>query len=170
MAKSKKAVHEDYTKEQAEEFISEFSQCMSSLKKTSGEMELEITGIRNKYQEQIDKLTDSKDEFVDKLQSFAERHPDLFTKKKSLDFTHGTIGFVTHPPKLKPLKGWTWDRVTEKLEQLLPEFVRKKTEPDKEGLLANREVKNISEKFTSIGVEVVHEEMFYVKNKEEVLA
>jgi phage host-nuclease inhibitor protein Gam len=141
----------------------------SELKGIEADQELEIIAIKKKRQKEIDKLKLVKEDAVSKLEIFANTNPDLFDKKKSIEMNHGKIGFRMNPPKLKLLKSFNWDRVTEKLQNLLPEFVRTKNEPDKEKLLASRDDEKIANHFKAIGVEVVSDEFFYVESKEEEL-
>ena len=69
-------------------------------------MDVEMTRIREKYQEELGKLTEEKEKAFEVLQVYATEQRDaLFSKKKSLDTIHGTIGFRTGTPKLKTLKG-----------------------------------------------------------------
>ena len=159
----------EYTKEDAEDIMSTMGVAYSKLKGVESEMELEIATIRNKYQSKIDKYSAIKQEAVDKLYRFAETNPEFFVTKKSLELSHGKIGYRTSPPKLKLLKAFNWDRVVEKLEDCLPDFVRTKKEADKDKLLASREDSDISEKFKLVGIEVVHEETFYAEPKQEVV-
>jgi phage host-nuclease inhibitor protein Gam len=123
--------------------------------------------VRKRFQKQVDKLVLAKDEAFDKLQLFAETNPEMFEQKKSLELSHGKIGFRTGTPKLKLLKSFNWDRVVEKLEQHLPSFVRTKKEADKEKLLSCRDEASTAEKFKLIGIEVVQDETFFVEPKTE---
>jgi len=158
-----------YTKEHAEEIMADFSQAASQIKSIEAEIEQEETAIKKKHQVKLEALKKVKKEAVDKLQIFADTNPEYFEKKKSLELLHGTIGFRTGTPKLKLLRNFNWDRVLEKLTEVLPQFVRKKDEVDKEGLLASRDDESIIEKFPWIGVCVDQEETFYVTSKEEDL-
>ena len=133
-------------------------------------MELEIANIRSRYQNKIDKLSTLKEEAFDKLQVFAETNMEMFEIKKSMEMSHGKIGFRTGTPKLKLLKSFNWDRVVEKLEAHLPEFVRTKKEADKEKLLSSREDAAMLDKFKLVGVEVVQDESFYIEPKTEEVA
>ena len=87
-------------------------------------IEKQIATIRNKYTNELATLKEIKDTNFDVLQAYALANKDsLFIKKKSLDSLHGTIGFRTGTPKLKTLKGFTWNTVTNLLKEFLPAYV-----------------------------------------------
>jgi phage host-nuclease inhibitor protein Gam len=72
-------------------------------------------------------------------------------------------------PTLKTLKGWTWALVLERIGALrLTQYIRTKSEPDKEKLLADRE--KLGDRLTEVGVQVVQAETFFVDPKREALA
>jgi len=116
------------------------------------------------------------------LQSFAtENQAELFTKKKSLDMAHGTIGFRTGTPKLKTLKGFTWASALTLVKKFMPGYVRTNEEIAKDKLLADRELEavefienDITKKqvpmgtaMAECGIMVTQDETFYVEPKKE---
>lgn len=160
----------NYTKEEAEEIFADYSKSISKIKSIEAEMEKQITAIREKYHDKITALVTIKDEAFEKLHIFASQNVELFESKKSLDLTHGRIGFRTGTPKLKTLPKFTWERVVDKLEQYLPDFVRTKKEADRQGLLDSRDNIDVNKLFDKIGVEVVQDESFFVEPKTEEVA
>jgi phage host-nuclease inhibitor protein Gam len=83
---------------------------------------------------------------------------------------HGTVGYRTGQPTLKPIKGMTWEKVVEVLKQTMPGFVRTKEEADKAGLIAAAEAGELGEEnLRTLGLRRHHEERFFVEpNKEAV--
>ena len=81
---------------------------------------------------------------------------------------HGTIWFRTGTPKLKTLKGFTWNTVTNLLKEFLPAYVRIAEEPAKDKLLAERNNEQIADFFPKIGVVVTQDETFFVEVKGEL--
>jgi len=96
---SKKLITE-VNRDTAEEAFARYNSCVSRLEVQQGKMNTEITAVKEKYEGSISKLQDEKEEAFEVLQAYAESNPELFQDKKSIDFTHGTIGFRTGTPKL----------------------------------------------------------------------
>ncbi len=88
-------------------------------------------------------------------------------EKKSLESAHGIIGFRTGNPKLKNMKGFTWAAVTNLCKEFLPQYIRTTEELAKDKLLADRDITEVAAMFSTIGVQVVQEESFYVEPKKE---
>ena len=168
MAKQKKVVISGITNEKMESAMADFARADARIQKITATMDVEMTRIREKYQEELGKLTEEKDRAFETLQVYAmEQRETLFCKKKSLDTIHGTIGFRTGTPKLKTLKGFTWASVTNLLKEFLPGYIRTVDEPAKDKILADRESDEVKEKLGKVGLSVVQDESFYVEPKKE---
>lgn len=108
----------------------------------------------------IDRLTES-------VRAWAEANPAEFGKFKSLDTTHGTLGFRTGTPKLKTIAGWTWDRVLEGLRALKrTAFIRTKEEVNKDAIIEARD-RLLDGGLRVMGIRVVQEETFFIEPKIE---
>ena len=168
MAREKKVVHTGITSEQMETAFSEYAVADAKIAKINATIDVQMTNIREKYADDIAKLTDAKEKAFDVLQAFAvENKDELFAKKKSMESVHGTIGFRTGTPKLKTLKGFTWGAVTNLLKEFLPAYVRTSEEPAKDKLLSDRDNEEISAVFSKVGISVTQDETFYVEPKKE---
>lgn len=169
MAKrEKKVIQTGVTSEQAEQAFSNFATADAKIQNINSKMDIEITRIREKYQDDLTKWSEVKTEAFDTLQTFGiENREELFSKKKSMELTHGIIGFRTGTPKLKTLKGFTWNAVTILLKDYLPTYVRVAEEPAKDKLLADRENEEISKLFSKVGIMVDQDETFFVEPKKE---
>lgn len=166
--RTKKIVQTGVTKEQMEASFSDYAKAEAEIAKINATIDVEVTKIRDKYADKIANLQQIKDDNFDVLQAYAlENRDTLFTKKKSLDSLHGTIGFRTGTPKLKTLKGFTWGAVTNLLKEFLPQYVRLTEEPAKDKLLADREDEQIATLFPKVGISVVQDETFFVEVKKE---
>lgn len=170
MAKTreKKTVYTGVSQEEMEQAFAEYAKADARQQKIQADMDVQMTKIREKWQKELSKLQEAKDKAFDVMQAFAtENRAELFSKKKSMDTVHGTIGFRLGTPKLKSLKGFTWASVTNLLKEFLPAYVRVNEEPDKDKLLADRESKDVFPLFEKVGVSVVQEETFFVEPKKE---
>ena len=96
-----------------------------------------------------------------------ENRERLFSKKKSMEGTHGVYGFRTGTPRLKTLRGFTWAAVLNLIKEFLPGYVRVKEEPAKDLLLADREIPEVAAEFEKCGIEVVQDESFFIDLKKE---
>lgn len=163
----KKPVMTVKTIEEAEQALAEYAKADARIAKINATMDEQFTSIRQKYADELQDLNEKKDEKADELHFFAESNAQLFDKKKSIQMSHGVIGFRTGTPKLKPLKKFTWGAVNELLKEYLPQFVRKVEEPAKDMLLANRDNEEVASLFKKVGIEVVQDETFYVDLKKE---
>jgi phage host-nuclease inhibitor protein Gam len=133
------------------------------------EMEAEIKGVRDRYAGRLTDLDAMIEARMRWLTDWAVAHPGEFPKdRKSLDMTHGTIGFRTCTPKLGTLRGWTWKKVLDKMLSIKEwrPFIRVIDEIDRESLIASRDAIGKA-KLAEIGVEVRHDEAFFVEIKRE---
>lgn len=171
MAKrEKKPVMTVKTIEEAQAVMAEYATADAKLAKINATMDEQITAIRKKYADEIQDLSDTRDEKFNQLQFFAESNADMFDKKKSMEMAHGIIGFRTGTPKLKTRPKFTWGSVTELLKIHLPTYVRTVEEPAKDKLLADRDNADVNKHYQRCGFEVVQEESFYAELKKEGVA
>lgn len=170
MAKTreKKLVLTGITSEQMEQAFSEYCIADAKIQNITSRMDVEMTRIREKYQDELQGWNDMRDKNFDILNIFAmEKRNELFSKRKSIETVHGVIGFRTGTPKLKTLKGYTWGAVTNLLKEFLPGYVRISEEPAKDKLLSDREDPEILKLFPKVGVYVDQDETFFVEPKKE---
>lgn len=168
MAREKKTVVTEVTREQMEEAFAEYAKADARAQKIIANMDVQFTRIREKHQDELAALQACKSECFEVMQTFAmENKDELFSRKKSMETTHGVLGFRTGTPKLKTLKGFTWKAVTTLLQEFMPDYVRTVTEPAKDKLLADREAEPARSLFAKVGIQVVQDESFYVEPKKE---
>lgn len=169
--REKKVVISGVSRDQAEEAFGKYASSDARIQKINAKMDVEFTSIREKYQDELQKLGEEKEKNFEVMQVYAsENQQELFSKKKSLEMVHGVIGFRTGTPKLKTLKGFTWSSVTNLLKEFLPAYVRTSEEPAKDRLLADREVPETANLFSKVGIFVDQDETFYVEPKKEEAA
>lgn len=180
MARQKKTIITGVTREAADEAFATYAKSDAQIQKINAEIELQCAKIREKYADKLATLGAEKDKAFDVLQSFAtENQAELFTKKKSLEMAHGTIGFRTGTPKLKTLKGFTWASALQLVKEFLPGYVRTTEEIAKDKLLADRDMDYVDVRdhdtvagpmrayMGKCGIQVVQDESFYVEAKKE---
>ena len=169
MAKrEKKVIITGVTREAADEAFATYAKADAQAAKITADIELQCAKIREKYASKLAELDNEKTKAFDTLHSFAtENQAELFTKKKSLDMAHGTIGFRTGTPKLKTLKGFTWASALQLVKEFLPGYIRQTEEIAKDKLLADRDTEDMMPQMNKCGIQVVQDETFYVEPKKE---
>lgn len=155
------------SRDAAEAAFAEFADADARQQQLTAKMDVEITRIREKYQDDLAKHQERKDAQMAILEAFATQNPELFVKRKSVEMAHGMLGYRTGTPKLKTMKGFTWGSVLNLVKEFLPDFVRSKEELDKEALINAREDKTVSDQFRKCGVMVDQDETFFVQPKKE---
>lgn len=184
MAKrEKKTIIQGVTREAADHAFGEYAKASAESAKLQAEIELACAKIRDKHAAKLAELEGIKETAFDTLQAFAlENKAEIFTKKKSLDMAHGTIGFRTGTPKLKTLKGFTWASALTLVTEFLPKYLRQTVEIAKDRLLADRDVEvtmpgdplgpgqPLLNVMAKCGITVVQDEAFFVDPKSEETA
>ncbi|ATV37352.1 hypothetical protein CUB95_01615 [Prevotella intermedia] len=166
--RKKKVIITGVSREAADEAFATYAKSDAQVQKINADIELQCAKIREKYADKLATLTEEKDKAFDTLQAFAtENQAELFSKKKSLDMAHGTIGFRTGTPKLKTLKGFTWASALELVKEFLPDYVRQTWDIAKDKLLADRDAEEMLSRMAKCGMQVVQDEAFYVEPKKE---
>jgi phage host-nuclease inhibitor protein Gam len=160
------------TREQMEALIGEICTLTIESNQAKLSMDSEISAVREKYEAQIGDLGERLKDKSALAQTWAEANPEAFGKLKSLELTHGKIGFRTGKHQLKPLAGWTFDRVKEKLRNLgRLTFLRVKEEVDKEGIIARRLQGEITDvEMRDMGLRLHQDESFFIEPKLQELA
>ncbi len=173
MATRKKApVQAPASTEEVNNLMSSFAKADARKRQITAAMDVKFAEIRDGYAAELDTLEKTMDEAQSKMQVWAESNrKELFEKKKSMDFSHGTIGFRMGTPALKPRKGFQWKGVLELVKQKLNAYVKVEESVDKARLLADRESPEVAQSLNGVGLEVTQTETFYIVPKtEEVTA
>ena len=140
--RKKKVIVTGVSREEADEAFGVYATADAEISKINASMELQFAKIREKNAERLTLLQAERESAFEVLQAYAVENKDsLFAKKKSLELTHGVIGFRTGTPKLKTLKGFTWASALELVRRFLGfAYVRTVDELAKDRLLADREL------------------------------
>ena len=169
MAKrEKKSIVTGVTEKEFNDSIAAYALADAAQDKLTAQMDLEVTKIREKYADRLSELDDMKERSFETCMTYCmENKAILFAKARSMETSHGRLGFRTGMPKLKTLPKWNWDRVLEKVGMLYPDLVRVNKEVDKDGILAKRTEAAFATELPRLGVYVAQEESFFIDlNKE----
>jgi phage host-nuclease inhibitor protein Gam len=155
------------TKDQAETAFANYASADAQHEKINAIMDIAITAIREKWSSKVAELQATKENEFAVIQHYAVNNRDDFGNKKSMDFTHGTIGFRTGTPSLKAAKGFTWKSITQLLKKMYPDFVRSVDEPAKDKILADRNTPGTRAMMVDCGIIVDQAETFFIEPKKE---
>ncbi|WP_420582055.1 host-nuclease inhibitor Gam family protein [Reichenbachiella sp.] len=157
---------------EAKDFMLQYADSSSQLKKLEGEMEVKIQAVREKYKDKVQSLSTTKETAFQKLQAYALRNRDeLFIKRKSLDWGHGILGFRIGTPKVTKKAGITWAAMLDLVKNAgKKDLIRTKEDIDKEKIIASRDDEDFMKPLNDLGISVVQDETFFVEPKEEELA
>lgn len=153
------------TRDEAEAVMNELARTANQQRKLIAMRDAAVLGINQRFETDLAACEATLAEKTDTLRAWAESHPEEFPKdRKSIEMLSGILGFRTGTPKLSLLnRAWNWDKVTEAVQRLLPNFIRNRPEVDKEAILGQRD--ELAEFLPRVGVKVVQAESFFVEPK-----
>lgn len=129
-------------------------------------IELEVNEVLEKYEDELICLSQGKNMAFEMVQSYCLHNKEsLFDKRRSIGTLHGIAGFRLGTPRLKTIKGSNWNKVLAELKEKLPAYIRTVEEPAKDLLLADRHKEKVAPLLMEIGVQVVQDELFYIRSK-----
>lgn len=166
--KTKKTVAPLLAEAEVEARLNEFAFAAAKKAELIAQLDEAIAQVREKFTSLISAEDSKLSAITEEVYRYAEANKEhLFGNKRSQEYLAATIGYRRSTPKLKTLKGFTWNAVAKLLEEFSPAFVRTKSEVDKELLLAKREDKEVQALLEKVGVEVAQDEVFFIEAKTE---
>ncbi|MCU0329336.1 MAG: host-nuclease inhibitor Gam family protein [Chitinophagales bacterium] len=163
--RTKKTILQNISEHTYQECLAAYAKSEAEIRKINAEIDLQTQKIREKYADRLKSFSTIKDESFDVVMQYAEEHPELFHKKRSVDTAFGVLGYRLGTPKLATRKGFQWKAVLDLLKEKFPKFVKVKEDVNKEAILADKELTDHDLK--SIGVEIIQEDSFYIDLKTE---
>nr|DAL82974.1 MAG TPA: hypothetical protein [Caudoviricetes sp.] len=168
MARKKKEIISGITRDEMEDAMRIYATADAKERALNAELDGKLAEIREQYAAELADLNAEKDEAFEKLQAYAtENREEHFTKRKSMETTHGTLGFRIGQPQLKPAKGMTWAGILELLKLKGKNYIRTVEEIAKDKLLAERELDDCKIIMDACHISVIQKETFYVEPKTE---
>lgn len=168
MARQKKTIISGVSREAMEEAFNAYATADAQQRSLTAEMDSKLVEIRESYADRLASLETEKKEAFEKMQVFAtENREELFSKRKSMETTHGILGFRIGNPKLKVRKGMTWAGVLELLKIKGKNYVRTVEEVAKDKLLAERDLDKCKAVMDACYIDVIQDETFFVEPKTE---
>lgn len=156
--------------EQADAKLLEVASFEAIIKQEEARMNKRMQEIRDQYETNTADARAKKSALEKEIELFCISNKQEFTKQRSKELTHGTLGFRYNPPKVSLLnRKYNWGTVIELLKRLFDDaYVRTKEEPNKDAILADYAAKTLTdEKLASVGIKIDQEEEFYCDIKWE---
>lgn len=168
--REKRTVITGVTEEQMNQAFADYARSKSKIEKINIELDLKNQRNREAVADDLLQLEKEKTQAFDVLQAYAmENRESLFSKKKSLETVHGVMGFRRGNLKLGKSKKYTWEGIIDLLKEHLPDFVRTKSEVNKEELIQAYSDKNeeVIALFPVCGITIEQNETFFAEPKSE---
>ena len=167
MAKKRirKVLPEIGSREEMERVIGQIAELKNRQTQVQTEIDRKILRLREAREGELTELAEQLDEKTEMALRWSTANEAEFGKRKSLVMTHGTVGFRTGNPKLKPISKFTWTKVLETIQRsatFAASYIRSKAEVDREKLLADRDDLG-ADGLRVLGLKVVQEESFFVE-------
>jgi phage host-nuclease inhibitor protein Gam len=146
----------------AEQLMHEFALTANRRRALVSRLNAAVLKLQEDAAKEISACDQGLDAAFESLRAWAAGHPDEFPRgRKSVALLGGTLGYRTGTPRLALLsRGCTWEGLVDRLRQKgWMGFIRTRSEPDKDSLLAQRDRYNLHE----VGLKVVQDEAFYVE-------
>lgn len=154
--------------EDVEPALVELGRRESFIAKKEAEMNKKIQEVKDKFESDVIAQRSEADLIRRRIEDFCKSNSNEFKEKKSKDFTHGTIGFRTNPPKVQLLnRKYNLKTAIELIKKIFKNsYIRTKEEIAKETVLADYAQKKLDDsKLASVGLKIDQEESFFVDIK-----
>lgn len=154
-----------YTRADAEEAVRVIRELTIAKSRRMLDQEEALKMVQEAHRQALTDLDAELNSKTELLSNWAIQHPEEFGKLRSIEMTHGTIGWRKGMPQLKKLVKQRWDQMVETVEKVLgPVYIRTKREVDKERIIQdfNDPGPYASEVLENARLKIVQEESFYV--------
>jgi len=162
MKKSKGPVLQ--SRDAAEQCLGELAKLTIAKMGVEAKLNEELKAVRDRYQQDLTDLGEDADVEFKMLKEWAEAHPEEFAEKKSLDMTHGVLGFRTGTPAVRFLRGVSEDEAIALIKQdpRWDRYLRMVTEINKAAVIEDRDALETAG-LAAFGLKITQSETFYVE-------
>jgi phage host-nuclease inhibitor protein Gam len=152
----------------AEVMMGELAAITAQKRLGEGLLELALQSARDEFGPAILTAEQAIEAMEVALELWAEANEGEFPAgKRSLELTHGTIGFRKAPPSLEVRSGLNWKKALLRVEAFMDGFyVRQTPSVDKEAILKDEAAGTLTpQKWAEMGVKVLRPDNFYADPK-----
>ena len=164
------------TREELERTMGEYAAAQIGLERSKAEMEARILEVRKEFETELAALKLAAEAPFKQLELWARTHPEEFQGRKSVELTHGTIGFRTGMPRVTVKRGTDEDGLCKALAaQGCDRVVRTVRELDRDEIIRLARSENEVERHLAehlardFGLKVSQTERFFADAKEETV-
>ncbi len=140
------------------------------ISKAEANMNAKMQALRQKFDEETQDDR-AKAEFIEKeIEQYCIINHAKFDRQRTIELTHGSIGFRTNPPKVNQLnKKYSVQTSLELIKRIFTgKYLRTKEEIDKEAILTDYATKAITdEQIAGVGLRIDQGEKFFCEPKWE---
>lgn len=115
MSRKKLKIEPVQTREEMEEIVRELCELSIQQDLLTAQRDEYIMEVRERYKASLAEIEPRIARLLDRAESWADAHPEEF-RGKSIEMTHGIVGYRTGTPKLVTLARWTWAKVLDALK------------------------------------------------------
>ena len=171
MARTSKKTNVNVSLSEAQQAAHEYAEASIKKDKLTAKLNEELQKVRLKYEPDITEVTETMEEPVDVLNTYAIEQRKNWDGK-SIELGSCVIGFRTNPASVSKKKGITWEAVVGlfKANKLLKPFVKVKEDVDKAALLKEQNNTKLVSQLEKVGVVFEQEENFFVDTKKDKVA
>lgn len=159
------------TREEMEGVVGQICELTTRRDALTVQMDEYIQEVRARYEADLSGIAKRLDELMALAREWAEANPQWFSPAKSIEMTHGTVGFRTGMPTVKTLAGWTWAKVLDAIKAMnFTYLIRFKEEVNKDAILAavaKLKAGTDDPQLKRLGIKIVQDESFFVEPKRE---
>ncbi|GEM_PF-1081823 len=133
------------------------------------QMNSELAAVRARHEPDLTAWAERFEALKAGVAEFAEAHKAEFTEPRTVERAHGTLSFQRTPPAVAPLsRKWTWKKILEAAERLLPHFIRRPPELDKMMILTSWKDRQVTdEQLAQAGMRISQGDIFKLELKGE---
>jgi phage host-nuclease inhibitor protein Gam len=144
----------------------EIGKVESVLAKKEADMNAKIQAVKEKYDNETIEQRTFCDNLKERIEAFCNANKGDFAKQRTMNLTHGTVGFRNNPPKVVQLnKKFTVKTSIELLKKIFGgKYVRAKEEVNKDLILSEYATQVLKdEQLAATGLRIDNDETFNIE-------
>lgn len=151
------------TRSEAEDVLGQIRELTIERNQRVLEREAAIQAVQESHATRLEQIETQLTQKTELLSGWATAHPEEFAQKKTLDMTHGKIGWRIGMPKLVKRSKATWDSLVEIVSDAIGSgYIRTKKEINREAIINARGMIP-PDSLRECGLAITQDEDFFVE-------